>query len=128
MTSEKAFAAHTRIDYHIANHAGPWASFAPLSADWSVSGIARYRLTADNELQLDAVIQAPGSSVNGVTIATFPLGFRPPFTRGLWVGATTANNAAGAVQPAGHGHGRRGDAVRRHRGQQHRLHRGEDRP
>ena len=47
-----------------------------------------------NELQISAVITAPGSSVNGVTIATFPAGYRPASTHNFVV-ATSALTGTG---------------------------------
>lgn len=60
-------------------NAETWHPFNPLSNSWAVpsGGFAQYRITPQNELQISALIQAPASSVNGVTIATFPAGYRP---------------------------------------------------
>lgn len=68
-----------------------WHSFAPLSNSWSVpsGGFAQYRITPQNELQISAVIQAPGSSVNGVTIATFPVNYRAASTHRFVVATDT---------------------------------------
>ena len=63
-----------------------WHAFNPLSNSWAVptNGYAQYRLTPMNELQISAWITSPQSStVNGVTIATFPSGYRPLSTHGF---------------------------------------------
>lgn len=93
-----------------------WHSFTP-GASWTIptGGFAQYRLTPENELQISAVIQAPtGSTVNNVTITTFPAGYRPTSTHGFPVGCTllpaTANQSplmtvtsAGVMQSQGCG-------------------------
>ncbi len=74
-----------------------WHSFAPLSSSWTVpgSGFSSYRITPMNELQISAWIKAPNGSQNNVTIATFPVGYRPLSTHGFPIGADIANNSAG---------------------------------
>lgn len=78
-----------------------WHPFNPLSNSWTVpaGGLALYRLTVQNELQISATIQAPGISQNNVTIATFPVGYRPVSTHGFPVFTTLALNNAGGVSP-----------------------------
>jgi hypothetical protein len=73
-----------------------WHSFNPLSDSWLVpaGGYAKYRITPMNELQICAWIKAPGASVNGMTIATFPVGYRPLSVQGLPCGADGINAAA----------------------------------
>lgn len=91
-----------------------WHAFSPLSNSWSVpaGGFAQYRITVQNELQISAVILAPSSSADNVTIATFPVGYRPLSTHifpvaggAIPTGATTypqmTLTSAGVMQAQG---------------------------
>lgn len=59
-------------------HTDSWHA-GSLSNSWTTtSGFFQYRLTIENELQISASINGPSSStVNGVTIITFPSGYQP---------------------------------------------------
>lgn len=75
-----------------------WHSTGALSNSWArTGGFFFYRLTAENELQLSATIIGPSAStVNNVTIFTFPVGYRPLSNHSFPVASSilTASNTA----------------------------------
>lgn len=93
-----------------------WHSFTPGNS-WTVptGGFAQYRLTPTNELQISAQLNGPsGSTVNGVTIVTFPAAYRPvsthwfPVTTNLYPSSNTSTprmsiDSTGALQAQGVG-------------------------
>jgi hypothetical protein len=79
----------------------PWQSFAPLGNGWWLGagpppGYAQYRHhPAADQLEISSLMRTPSAAVNNVTIATFPVPYRPNREQRIHASLTDLNVGTG---------------------------------